>query len=359
MTRYRVILRTLSEIHIGDGQTLLREYDFTVHEGRFYRLSVSRLLQGYAEAELTPSVLERLTRLPPGRWLSPEDFRRKEWFLYALEGDPKVGAVRSFIKDVHGRPYLPGSSLKGALRTAILWRIWRERREPIRLSQLGRQREWAAQPLERRWLGSDPHHDLLRALRPGDTGPLPPEEALVVVRAVVQVGPRQAAPLALEALRPGMTLEGRLTMDEGLLAVGAAELGWEGKERYVRGLAAVARDFALDRVRKEAAWARAAGLTALEAFYGDLERRLRRMREEKADAFLLRVGWGGGWESKTLGREPFEDAEFEELLRRYIRPKGRRRPGDPFPRSRRVVVDERDRPIRPFGWVEVRLERES
>jgi len=24
-----------------------------------------------------------------------------------------------------------------------------------------------------------------------------------------------------------------------------------------------------------------------------------------------------------------------------------------------VVVDERDRPIRPFGWVEVRLERES
>jgi len=180
MTRYRVILRTLSEIHIGDGQTLLREYDFTVHQGRFYRLSVSRLLQGYAEAELTPSVLERLTRLPPGRWLSPEDFRRKEWFLYALEGDPKVGAVRSFIKDVHGRPYLPGSSLKGALRTAILWRIWRERREPIRLSQLGRQREWAAQPLERRWLGSDPHHDLLRALRPGDTGPLPPEEALVV-----------------------------------------------------------------------------------------------------------------------------------------------------------------------------------
>jgi hypothetical protein len=47
------------------------------------------------------------------------------------------------------------------------------------------------------------------------------------------------------------------------------------------------------------------------------------------------------------------------LLRRYIRPKGRRRPGDPFPRSRRVVVDERDRPIRPFGWVEVHLERES
>jgi len=304
-------------------------------------------------------MLERLVRLPPGRWLSPEDFRRREWFLYVLEGDPKVGAVRSFIKDVHGRPYLPGSSLKRALRTAILWRMWRERREPIRLQQLGPRRERAAQPLERRWLGSDPYHDPLRTLRPGDTRPVPPEEALTVVRAVVQVGPRQAAPLALEALRPGITLEGRLTVDEGLLAAGAAELKWEGKERYVRGLAAVARDFALDRVRKEAAWARGAGLTALEAFYRDLERRLRRMREEKADAFLLRVGWGSGWESKTLGREPFEEVEFEAFLRRYIRPKGQRRPGDPFPRSRRVVVDERDRPVRPFGWAEVHLERES
>ncbi len=358
MIRYRMVLHTLSEVHIGDGQTLRREYDFAIHEGRFYRLSLSRLLEGYAAADLPRELLERLVRLPPGRWLSPEDFRRKDWFPYVLEGDPKVGIVRSFIKDVHGRPYLPGSSLKGALRTAILWRMWRERREPIGLRQLDRQREWAARPLERRWLGSDPNHDLLRTLRPRDTGPLPPEEALVIVRAVVQVGPRQAAPMALEALRPGVTLRGSLVVDERLLAMGAAELGWAGKERYVRGLAAVARDFALDRVRKEAAWARAAGLTALEAFYGDLERRLRRMREEKADAFLLRVGWGGGWESKTLGREPFAE-ELEELLRRYIRPKGRRQPGDPFPRSRRVVVDERDRPIRPFGWVEVRLERES
>jgi hypothetical protein len=30
MIRYRMILHTLSEVHIGDGQTLRREYDFAI-----------------------------------------------------------------------------------------------------------------------------------------------------------------------------------------------------------------------------------------------------------------------------------------------------------------------------------------
>ncbi len=356
MARYQLRITTLSEVHIGDGRVLIREFDFVVRNGRFYRLSPSRLLERYQEAELSEDVLDRLTKLPPARWLSEGDFRDLRLFPYVLSGDPGVGEVRSFIKDPWLRPYVPGSSLKGALRTVVLWSIWRERGERIDLRRLDRRREWAAQPVERAWLGRDPHHDLLRALRVGDGTPLSPGEALAIVRAVVQVGPRQGAPIALEALRPGVTWAAALSIDEGLLEVGERRLGWEGLGKYLRSLAAAARNFALDRIRREQAWAQAHGLPSLQAFYADLRRRLDAMRSEKAPAFLLRVGWGGGWESKTLGREPFDEAAFEELLRRYIRPRGNRRPGDPFPRSRRLVIDPQERPLRPFGWVEVRME---
>ncbi|MCS6962926.1 type III-A CRISPR-associated RAMP protein Csm5 [Thermoflexus sp.] len=356
MARYQLRITTRSEVHIGDGQALRREFEFTVHEGRFYRLSVPHLLARYEEEEIPDDLLDRLTDVPPARWLDPEDFRRADRFPYILPGDPQVGEVRSFVKDPLFRPYLPGSSLKGALRTVILWEIWRERGERLTLSQLDRRREWAGQPIERAWLGRDPNHDLLRALRPGDSQPVPASTSLVIARAVVQVGPRQAAPISVEALRPGITLTATLSIDERLLEIGERKLGWEGKGKFLRSLAAVARNFALDRIRKEQAWAQAHQLGALQSFYADLRARLDRMRAEKRPAFLLRVGWGGGWESKTLGKEPFDEAAFEELLRRYIRPKGDRRPGDPFPRSRRVVVDGQGRPLRPFGWVEVEME---
>ncbi len=355
MACYRLHITTLSEVHIGDGQVLRREFEFAVHAGRFYRISVPRLLERYTEAP-TVDLLDRLVHLPPARWLAPEDFSHPELFPYILVGDPKVGEVRSFIKDPWFRPYIPGSSLKGALRTAILWSIWRERGERLRLQQLDRRREWAGQPIERAWMGRDPNHDLLRVLRPRDSQPVEASQALIVARAVVQVGARQAAPISVEALRPGVVLTMTLVIDEGLLEIGERRLGWKDKGKYLRNLAAVARNFALDRIRREQAWAEAHGLGALQSFYAQLRTRLDRMREEKGGRFLLRIGWGGGWESKTLGREPFDDPTFEELLRRYIRPRGRRRPGDPFPRSRRVVVDEQGRPLRPFGWVEVAME---
>jgi len=356
MARYRLRITTLSEIHIGDGHVLRREFEFAVHQGRFYRLSVPRLLAHYDLEGRAPDVLDRMAGVPPARWLAPSDFERRELFPYILPGDPGVAEVRAFLKDPWHRPYVPGSSLKGALRTAILWAIGRERGARISLDQLDRRREWAARPIERAWLGRDPHRDLLRALRIGDGTPLPPDEALRVVRAVVQVGPRQAVPLAVEALRPGVTFEALLTVDERLLEAGEQALGWAGKGKYLRNLVVVARNFALDRIRRELEWAEAHRLKGLQAFYADLHGRLSRMREAKAMAFLLRVGWGGGWTHKTLGREFFDEATWEDLLRRYIRPRGKRRPGDPFPKSRRVVLDPEGRPLRPFGWMAVEME---
>ena len=73
---------------------------------------------------------------------------------------------------------------------------------------------------------------------------------------------------------------------------------------------------------------------------------------------IVQVGWGGGWESKTLGSELLrqDDRAFERLLSQYRMTKGQgRRAGDPFPKSRHLVL-RGGQPAEPLGWIKVRLE---
>jgi CRISPR-associated protein Csm5 len=74
---------------------------------------------------------------------------------------------------------------------------------------------------------------------------------------------------------------------------------------------------------------------------------------------LVQLGWGTGWEDKTFGSHLQQDERFmEHIISSYRLSRGKRQPGDPFPRSRRVTVRvARDRqgrvrqqPSVPLGW---------
>ncbi len=45
------------------------------------------------------------------------------------------------------------------------------------------------------------------------------------------------------------------------------------------------------------------------------------------------------------------DRQREDVINRYRLARGRRRRGDPFPKSRRVVLDAKETPVAPLGWV--------
>jgi hypothetical protein len=51
-----------------------------------------------------------------------------------------------------------------------------------------------------------------------------------------------------------------------------------------------------------------------------------------------------------------DDHTFERLLDRYRMTKEKnRRAGDPFPKSRHLVLNRRGQPAEPLGWVRMRL----
>ncbi|HIE38648.1 MAG TPA: type III-A CRISPR-associated RAMP protein Csm5, partial [Anaerolineales bacterium] len=157
-TEWTVEVETLSPLHIGSGTELMLGYDLVPHQGRTYRVDEDALLEAMlvrAEERGTDAVNRVLMGRPAAELLTPSDFDDSALFRYVLQGEPgkTEGRVPEQIKDVYDRPYLPGSSLKGALRTLLAWGIYAGQKRKPDLGKLKRSRSWAAQPLEQELFG--------------------------------------------------------------------------------------------------------------------------------------------------------------------------------------------------------------
>ncbi|MGQ9492667.1 MAG: type III-A CRISPR-associated RAMP protein Csm5 [Anaerolineae bacterium] len=369
--RMNVSIQLLSPLHIGSGAELLLDYDIVPYRGRTYRVNEDTLLErALAKAEATgmDAVNRVLVGRPARELLLETDYAQPNspLFRYVMPGEPSArtpGAkVKEQIKDVYDQVYLPGSSLKGALRTILAWSYYATRRRWPDLNRLGGGRSGVAQKLEHEIFGTNPNRDWLRALRVEDSQPMPPAGHLSLV--AVRVHPT-AAPVTgrgldidVEAIPKGTLLHTAITVDEYGFQKEVAEcLGWKSKRDWLDKLATLARDHAQQRLRIELDYfQQRRGPAAVLQFYRSLLEIAKTLTEGE---FIVQVGWGTGWESKTLGSSLLrrDNRTFEQLLRMYRMTKERQRqPGDPFPKSRHLVLDERRQPTMPLGWVKIKLE---
>lgn len=357
-----VEIEVLSPLHIGTGRALQRGYDYTVFENRMWRIDEDRLFADkYVQAQGNQAALNRLLMgRPAEELLLPADYREHpEYFRYHMPGQPRAegqGAeLRECLKDAKDQPYIPGSTLKGALRTVVGWAIFREEKRRFAARQLGSSRSWAGQPLERELLGRNPNYDLLRALIVHDSEPAK-QSKLLLANVQVVAGQRAQAPIEVEALTMGTKLQAALTLDEYLLESNMAQrLGWGAKGAVLRSLAAHSRDLALVRIKAQQAYfAGRPELARVQRFY-QLLGQLHTQLKDSPD-FLMQIGWGGGWDAKTLGDQlSAQPDQLEEVIERYRMNKGKaRRAGDAFPRSRRLYFKD-GRPALPMGWVLLRV----
>jgi len=359
-TEWTAEVTTLSPLHIGTGDELMLSYDLVPHRERTYRVNEDALLDAMlvrAEAEGASAVNRVLMGRSAAELLTPADFDDPTLFRYVLAGAPTKheGKIPEQIKDVHDHPYLPGSSLKGALRTVLAWSFYARQKQRPDLGRLRRSRSWAAQDLERNIFGQDPNHDFLRALHVQDSAPLTEANALRLEQVQVYPG---GTPVEMEAVRPGVAFRLTIAVDEyGFQQETARQLGWQGKRAWLGQLVTLGKEYARERLLTEAEFFKAhSGPQATLGFYAALVKQIVEGKLAE-DEFLLQVGWGTGWESKTLGSGLLRqnDTAFERLLREYRMTKERNRgPGDPFPKSRTLTL-RGGKPALPLGWVRVKL----
>jgi CRISPR-associated protein Csm5 len=358
--RYAATITLLSPLHIGSGRELLRDYDYVTHGGKTWVIDAAAMLDHFVgpQGELDSRIIGR----PAAELLKDQDFvEGSPSFRYVLPGQPRAqgaGAVlREQYKDGRDQPYIPGSSLKGSLRTILLWHGFRSAKLSLDVNALSDSRSWTAQPIERRLFGSDPNHDLLRGLLVADSQPQPASKLRIANAQVVTGSEKMGSPVEVEAVWTDTAFETTWTIDSYLNSEGVRQkLGLGGEWSWLAGLPEIARAWGAEYLRKERDWFHQRKYSHVAGLYHQM---LGILTGNKLapNQFFINLGWGGGWSAKTVGAPLQADAkEWERLLndKRRSPARFRRREGDAFPKSRRVLV-QGGQVVAPFGWCLVEL----
>lgn len=192
MNTQHVLVETLTPLHVGSGRMLQgnTEYLYFQNERMVAVVDEHKILGIIGEENLDrwidiigrgDNLLDYLSKRRPG--VKPSDTSRR---LLSVLGKRSPGGnqtIREQIFSGNGQPILPGSSLKGAIRTAVLNALIRQNptsardiqsfkqvdeREDFRTGQLKRVVKYRGGSLEKKYTGQDPNHDVFRLLRIGD-----------------------------------------------------------------------------------------------------------------------------------------------------------------------------------------------
>lgn len=350
MTWRPIRLVVLSPLHIGAKQ-LLTELDYlrdgrTVHvlsPGEWVRwLDERHLLEQYASAEMRGE--------PPHQFLdrvlagAKPPWERIARYQLRTFGELPKGELHPFIRDPWDRPYVPGSTLKGALRTAVLgaWCLQHPSELEETVNQALARPNFHIRPfglrLEQELYGriiSARNAETLgkpfQELRLRDSDPIPKESVAlypVEVWSWRRDGSRyQRARIWVECLVPGTEITTAYALDP------ASALTETGLEEAVRR-------WGQHHWSHEKNWWAAKPT----ADGGEIPREFYRATPPD---YPLRLGWGSGWAALSLGSAL--SPEIRQQLSRHWRAIGSLQ----FPRSRRVAVDD-EHSAWPMGWLQWR-----
>lgn len=361
LTRYNLTITTITPVHIGSGKELRLGFDFFTDHHYTYRLNIDRLIEAKAD-QMQP---DQRGRYPlPSELLQEHEKKSHAFIRYRLIGTPKSqkrdARLKEAIKDVYDRPYLPGSSLKGAIRTAIAWSVWPEVNPKVSGNRP------VGANVEKQIFGTDPNHDLLRALKISDC--LTKKTASSAMRVanvnVVSQTGENDIPIEMEVIKADQEFLGTMAIDEYYFSnhQANAQLGYGDKRRWLTNLCQHINAHSQSHIQRLMQWF--AKIKGCEAVYDTFQMMHKALQQGLPDGqAVMFVGFGGGWDGITFGSRLQDDPElWQTIVKGWGRQLSRKRidPKNPtsFPATRRAMRDPLDqRFARPMGWVLLNLER--
>ena len=376
-------LETITPVHIGSGETM-NQIDGYYANGRWSHIDLDKVL-AHPNADINALTSE----------MSQRDFRWSDYFsrhnmdAAALSTynilcaqSPETTDIREAIKAVGNRPYIPGSSIKGALRTAFLSNLIDEddtlfqdnlehlvnlSKQPARRNP---RKETPANKIERDAFGKDPNHDLLRALQVSDTEQIDCNSLEIGMawtitldqsnKLVQKIDNGQEYKNFVQQIQPKQTLTFTLKIDELLFREREkTRLDFnEQQQRILTDMAEVCRSEANALMESEQDFFDYYKFPNIPEVYDALIDQNTTLPE---GAFFLQIGWGTGYRANTVTSAFTESEEApEELLlnlqKRFRLGESRGKRGQydsrEFPKTRRILY-RGPNPIAPLGWVKI------
>lgn len=360
-------IETLSKIHIGNGTFLQKGNDFIVEDDVIYVLSVEKLgkiigsrpeaVQQWAEAIFHGAaesfVKSHIKELPRSAYA-----KRQVECLTEFSG--RQCTLKECMHDGMGRPYIPGSSIKGAIRTALMATLARKRIAG-RLRQEKDRRKWKGivSGMEREVLHFDaltksgkkdtgPSTDLFRFLQTGDAFfDRGVEVALTQIN--LNMAGRQSLldtrkQQAVEAIREGASSQFRMNVDDLFYQ----KSGVDGLQDLFTLINKHIYNLLCDEMEF---WCKGEGAryTGQDDYIDQLEVILDLIDECQPNECVLRLGQANGWRFITgAWLEEADKSFFNKEIVPLCRPKNSLYQGYPFPKSRRIAGNSN-----VFGFVKM------
>ncbi len=382
----KLSLRTTTPLHIG-GSNVLTPMDFVQHATFLYVIGEGKLAAVLGQHHLIDDFVTEMAQ--SGRNFNLTRYLQKKGLLTPeiieavslyksrlLSNEPRE--VRTFIRDAFARPFVPGSSIKGALRTGVLYKVLkslpqgeRDRRllQPVKqnLLQIREDKDKCAsigsrfsterykknftKDLEKDLMQgydlpgnpgqADPKYDLFRCLKVRDCAPLS-ANALAIYPVRIYSARRQDIKkdtvILAECFPAGQSFTCEILFDENLwhdFSASNKTTHWgvplSQFDAWLREPWSCLREMCQDVISHER--------TFFEKEFGIEDSFL-----QNAD---LRLGWGGGLLSASISLllPPDLRREMRNLL--FVP-----RDDAPAPKSRKVI-ERNDEPFYSMGWLKI------
>jgi len=315
MLTYHLQIEILTPLHIGSGEEI-DPYEYVIKAGRLYKINLADFLY-----HLSPAEQEKFDKISTDIVRLRQFIRNKANFdkfsEFSVEVSNTVESVyETKFQDIHNQlvispfirelssPFIPGSSLKGAMRTAVIFELFqgeanKKMRADIFEAELLKSQRGFYSEKDQRFItrGLDGGKDPFRAIKITDAKL--PENTTYIER--VETFSRKSGkiePLNIQILKEithssfqnkHVAVIGELRIDDELIK----------RNREIK-LKSINKDFIL---RACANFTREIIDSELEYFADHPTTEIcEQLRNESLDkeSFLLRLGWGSGFNSMTV-----------------------------------------------------------
>jgi CRISPR type III-A-associated RAMP protein Csm5 len=363
----KIKIETLSPIHIGSGNKISRMEMTTFKDGgdRFIGIvSPEKVIALIGEENISNWVSFISQGKPLGDFVKkyapqarPQDYISRSILLFPDDG----GELKECLHNGLGQPYIPGSSIKGALRTAIIAHAAQGRNLASQIDVNGRPSaknvEFAltANCFSR---GDGPNSEFFRFLKVGDAYfKKDCEIALMAVNLNIRSSHDdlvdESKKMLTEAIAADSNAEFSLKIEKELSDWCAAQKARVSVKaipdfmKDVESLFRVVNNHTISLLKSEIEYWNRIDKSGADDYIENMEAMLSEAKSCDSKSCVLRIGAGSGWRFMT-GAWTEQYDNFESFIVPAARPRNNVYREYDFPKSRRI---DRDGDV--FGFVKL------
>ncbi|MEG8945788.1 type III-A CRISPR-associated RAMP protein Csm5 [Rosettibacter firmus] len=360
-------IEVLTPVHVGSGVKLAEGIDFIKTDYSVHIVSQPELMEYLAHNpdEMNKFIdgnykLSALKKIPPGK-------------KYNISIG-KTSEINEFEKNGNGKPYIPGSSIKGALRTIILRKRFNQL-TPIEQNNLlqrvtSNKKEWASEPIVKKLLGDTSNENLMRILEIFDAEFEELElEKILILSLTNNEGtsygwkqlwnrqntsnPNQASQIIAETLPIGAKGYSSISLSNFLFNDPTAQSILHFHENALQSfqnLITELNNYSIEKLKKDKEFfEKLTNPKKLNLVIKEIDNLIHKIKNLSKDEFIMRISWGSGWKGMT--GDYLDETWLNNFRQKYQLGK---KNFPIFPKTRRIVFEDNE-PKYLTGWVKIKL----